>query len=485
MLELIGRESEIKVLSQILKSPNAELAVLYGRRRVGKTHLIRSYFAQNSLYIEFTGIQKGKLSRQLQAFSEKLSSALFNNIPLKVPTSWHEAFTLLDNEINKLPSSKKVVIFFDELPWMVTKRSQLLQEFDHFWNTRWSTRGNVKIILCGSAASWMIDNIVNATGGLHNRLTRKILLNPFDLSTTQKYLRAMGLRYTHQQVTELYMVTGGIPYYLNNLTKEKSLQQNIEALCFNKNGALYDEFPRLFESLYEQAETNLKIIRIIAKHREGISRNALIAAVGIASGGSLNKRIQELEAAGFIRTFIPYGREHRNIFYRVIDEYCLFYLKWIEPTQGHDILKGYWQSKYHSPAWYEWAGYSFENICIKHVEKIRDALELQHVGCTVASWKYIPKPGEKSTGAQIDLLFDRDDNVITLCEIKFSDKAYSITKEYAKSLAQKMDVFQTRVKTDKQLMLALIASNGLKHNLWSEDLVQAVVTLDDLFKAGS
>lgn len=483
MSALIGRESEVKVLDQVWSSAQAELLVLYGRRRVGKTHLVRSYFGDKGTYLEFTGIRKGTLRRQLQAFSEKLSAALFLGIPIKKPANWQEAFELLSTGIEKLKPSQKIVLFFDELPWMVTKKSKLLQEFDHYWNTKWSLKNNIKIILCGSAASWMIDNVVNSTGGLHNRLTRKMLLKPFDLSTTQKFLDSKGYKYNLQQITELYMVMGGIPYYLNNLVKNKSLNQNIESICFNKSGALYDEFTRVFESLFEHAEINLKLIRAIAKRRHGLSREDLIKDVKMTSGGSLNKRLRELEAAGFIQNFIPYGRESRNTYYRVIDEYCLFYLHWIEPESvyGHDIAKGYWQSKHHSPQWYEWAGYSFENICMKHAEKIRQALDIQYVACSIASWKFLSKPGVNSDGAQIDLLFDRDDGVITIFEIKFADKMYTIDKEYAKNLAKKIDVFQTNTATKKQIMLVMIAANGLKQNLWSEDLIGGVVTLEDLF----
>lgn len=483
MSELIGREPETKVLEQLWKSDQAELLVLYGRRRVGKTHLIRSHFSKKSTYIEFTGIRKGTFRRQLAAFVEKLSEVFYSSVPIKTPANWQEAFEMLSVGIEKLKPTQKIVVFFDELPWMVNRRSKLLQEFEYFWNTRWSLHKNIKIILCGSAASWMIDNVVNATGGLHNRLTRKILLKPFNLSTTKKFLESRGYKYTFQQVTELYMIMGGIPYYLNNLTKDKSLNQNIEIMCFSKTGTLYDEFSRLFESLFEQAEINLKLIRAIAKRRYGISREELISVVKMVSGGSFNKRIRELEAAGFIQSFVPYGREKRNIFYRVIDEYCLFYLSWIEPESayGHEIAKGYWQAKYHTPHWYDWAGYSFENICIKNAEKIRQALELQYIACSIASWKFISKLGEKSDGAQIDLLFDRDDGVITLCEIKFSDKPYVIDKEYAKTLVKKLEVFQLRTGTQKQLMLIMIAANGLKKNLWSEDLIDGVITLEDLY----
>lgn len=318
---------------------------------------------------------------------------------------------------------------------------------------------------------------------LHNRLTHKMLLKPFNLATTRKFLEALGHKYKLHQIIELYMVTGGIPYYLKHLTKGKFVVENIEAMCFSDNGILYDEFIRLFESLYKQADINLKIIRAMVKRKQGISRDELLKAVNMQSGGAFKKRIRELESGGFIQSFIPYGREKRDVFYRVIDEYSLFYLQWIEPAKayGHEIPKGYWQSKHHAHGWYSWAGYSFETICIKHAEQIRKALGIQNIGCTVASWRYLPKKGEKIDGAQIDLLFDRDDDAITICEVKFSNKEYVIDKAYAKNLLKKMELFESRTKTKKQLFLAMIVASGLKANLWSEDLVNAVVVLEDLF----
>ncbi len=390
---------------------------------------------------------------------------------------------MLTNELEAKYTKQKVILFFDELPWMVTKRSKLMQELDHYWNTAWSKLANLKVILCGSAASWMLDKLINAKGGLHNRLTHHMLLKPFDLNTTKTFINSIGCKLSLKQITELYMVTGGIPFYLKSLQKNLSLSQNINHLCFHSNGILYDEFHRLFESLFSQAEINLRIVRAISKQRHGISRERLLSTLKMTSGGSFNKRMKELEAAGFIRTFIPYGRQTRDSFYRLIDEFCLFYLTWIEPARrsGHEIVKNYWQSKQNTSTWHSWSGYAFESICMKHTEQIRAALDLQQIGCDVASWKYLPKHGDKADGAQIDLLFDRDDDAITLFEIKFTKNLYVIDKAYAKQLINKMEVFEKQTKTQKQLFQAMITTQGIKPNVWSEDLIHYTVTINDLF----
>jgi len=480
---VVGRNKEVKIFEQIWKSPQAELVALYGRRRVGKTHLVRSCFGDRGIYVEFTGIQKGSLKRQLRAFTTQISKVFFSGAPIQQPRNWLEAFELLNLELDKVAPSKKITLFFDELPWMATKRSKLLQELDHFWNTKWSLMPNINVILCGSAASWMIDNIIRAKGGLHNRLTRRIKLEPFNLATTKSFIEKLSFNYNYQQVCELYMVTGGIPYYLNCLDKKKSLIQNIESLCFSEEGELFDEFDLMFESLYKQSQANIRIVRAIFSKKKGIKRDDLLKKVKMKSGGSFNKRIHELEAAGFIHSFIPYGKAKKSIYFRVTDEYVNYYLKWIEPAKkaGYIITKGYWQTKYHTAEWYNWAGHTFENICLKHVEQIRSALDLQQIGCIVSSWKYIPANKSKTDGAQIDLLFDRDDNAISLFEIKYTNTAFSIDKDYAKALSRKIDVFEGQTLTKKQVMLVMITANGLKQTLWSEDLISAVVILDDLF----
>ena len=482
MQRVVGREKEIKIFDRILSSKTAEFIAVYGRRRVGKTYLISQYFSNKSVYFECTGIKDGGMHDQLKNFSDGFKQTFYPNLILATPTSWRQALELLTNKIKEIPKNKKIILFFDELPWLVTRKSKLLQELDYIWNTQWSRMGNVKLIVCGSAASWILDNLINAKGGLHNRITESIRLNPLTLAETKKYLEViMKIKLNLKQILDLYMVMGGIPFYLNKLNKNKSITQNINQLCFSRDGLLYTEFLRLFKSLFESYELNLRIIKAIAKWRYGISLNNLLKKVGKKAGGRFSDRLNELEAAGFIEKILPYGRKHRDHYYRVSDEYTMFYLNWIEDVSGKiPADSNYWQNMSKSPSWNSWSGYAFEMVCHKHVNKIINALKI-NASCLVSSWKFIPDVANKKLGAQIDLLLDRDDNAISICEIKYSTKPFSIDKSYATNLKNKIEAFQRETATNKQLFLALISTNGLKRNTWSEDLVDEVVNLEDLF----
>ena len=280
------------------------------------------------------------------------------------------------------------------------------------------------------------------------------------------------------------MIFGGIPHYLKQIEKGKSALQIINKVCFQSDGLLYEEFDRLFHSLFENAEDNLSIIKAIAKYQWGISRTEIVKSTGILSGGTLNKRLKELESAGFIQSYIPYGRKIKDHYYRVIDEYCYFYLRWIEPFKKRGIGGGkeYWQTKGKTPAAIAWAGYAFENVSFKHIDQIRQALELQTISCEIGNWRFIPQKEGKEFGAQIDLIFDRDDGVITLCENKYSENSYVLDKASAKVINNKIEVFEKHFPTKKQISFALITTTGLKPTLWSEELIHNVVTLADLMK---
>ena len=462
---IFGRAREIKVLSAIWCSKEAELVAVYSRRRVGKTYLIREFFSKKDIYFEVVGKKDGSMSEQLENFSDALSKVFHKNIPLRIPKNWKEAFNLLTKEIEKLPKSKKVLIFFDELPWMATPKSGLLQNLDYFWNSKWSRLKNLKIILCGSAAAWMIDNLINAKGGLYNRITKTILLEPFNLFETKMFLKKQGIGLKDQQILDLYMIMGGIPHYLKQIQKGKSAMQNINDICFLKSGLLYGEFPKIFKSLFDESDIHLSIIKEIAKHRYGVDRNKLLNNLNLPSGGSFNKRIGELEAAGFIQSFIPYGKKIKEHYYRILDEYTLFYLTWIEPY-ARRTLGGtkavYWPSKAKTGVWLNWVGAAFEQICYKHTDQIREALGLGKISCEIGNWRYVPAKGSKEQGAQIDLLFDRDDNTISLCEIKYSDNEFVIDKSYANSLVSKLNVFEKHFTTKKQIFWSMITTEGVR-----------------------
>ncbi|HUD01238.1 MAG TPA: ATP-binding protein [Rhabdochlamydiaceae bacterium] len=477
------REKEIQILDQIWASKEAEFLAIYGRRRVGKTYLIREYFSnKKSAYLEITGQKDGNLKDQLENFIRIFSTLFFNDLPLRPPATWKEAFELLTKEIDK--SSQPVVLFFDELPWLATPKSGMLQALDYYWNRFWNQHPKLILVVCGSAASWMLDNLINAKGGLHNRLTKTILLKPYSLKEAQQFLSYRNIHLKPKQLLDLYMVFGGIPYYLRYVEKGKSSLQTVNKICFQREGLLYEEFDRLFRSLFENASDNLSIIRAIAKGQIGISREELVKTTGFRSGGTLNKRLRELETAGFIQSYIPYGRKIKDHYYRVIDEYCYFYLRWIEPFKKRGIEGGkeYWQTKGKTPAALTWAGYAFENICLKHIDQIRHALDLQAISCDIGNWRFIPPQKQQASGAQIDLLFDREDGIITLCEIKYTDKLFILDKSQAKILMNKIEVFENYFSPKKQILFALISTNGLKQTAWSEDLIHNVVTLTDLLK---
>lgn len=480
--EIIGREKELKLLNEIYKSKDAEFLAIYGRRRVGKTHLIREFFSKKGPYFELTGQKDGALKDQLENFAKIFSEQFFGNVQIRKPESWKDAFSLLTNEIKKLPKSKKFIVFLDELPWLASKRSGLIQALDYYWNRYWSSMKNVILITCGSAASWMIEHLINAKGGLYNRLTRVILLKPFLLRDTKTFLERQGLQLSHKQLCDLYLVLGGIPYYLKQIAKGSSTIQAINKLCFQKEGLLHDEFDRLFKSLFEHSEIHVKIIRNLAMKKEGLSRNELIHKLQISTGGTLNKRLDELEAAGFLQTYVPYGNKKKNRYFRIVDEFVLFYLRWIEPskTKGLSPNKSYWQTICKTPAALAWAGHAFEILCHKHLDQIYKALELEGIICETGSWRYIPKKGSQDHGAQIDLLFDRSDGIITLCEVKYSEKIFVVDKAYSKQLANKIEIFEKHTMSKKTIELVMITFSGIRDTIWSEELINNDVIFEEL-----
>lgn len=487
--DIIGRSEELEILDQTMKSKEAEFVAIYGRRRVGKTFLIREYFSNRGFYLEATGVKDAPLESQLQQFIKVYSAVFYEGVSLKVPKSWNEAFEMVTEKIQTLPKKKKIIIFLDELPWMASRKSGLIQALDYYWNRYWSSQRNLILITCGSAASWMLDNLIYATGGLYNRITKRILLEPFNLKETEQFLESRSIRLKKKQILDLYMAMGGIPFYLKEVKKGKSTTQNIDCICFKKKGLLYSEFINLFRSLFNQAEYNLDIVRAIVNSGNAISRDRLIEITGISSGGAINRRLNELEASSFIRGYVPCGKNKRDKFFRVIDEYTLFYMKWIEPVEGgtHSGQGNYWQKISNTPAKYTWAGLAFENVCYKHIGQIGNALHLNNIAYLTGSWRFIPPKRSKDKGAQIDLIFDRNDDVITICEIKYSDKLFVIDKAYAKLLDQKIEIFEhhfpsKKKPTQKQIYLAMISTFGLKKNMYSEDLTHNEVVLNDLFK---
>jgi len=483
---IAGRAEEQEELLDMFHSKRAEFLILYGRRRIGKTFLIENFFGKKPChFFHVTGVQHGRLAEQLNAFSESVGEAFYNGASIAPATTWLDAFKELSKAIENTPKDKQSVLFLDEFPWLCTKRSRLIQALDYYWNRFWKNDPRIKLVVCGSSASWIIRKIIHHKGGLHNRNTRTLLLRPFSLGETKLFFDTSGITLTHEQIVQIYMFCGGVPYYLNYIRKGKSAAQMIDRLCFQENGILYGEFDKLFDSLFDDAQVYKELIRIIAAQREGVSRAYIKSKNGfLAKGGTLTDRLKDLEDAAFIQSFTPLGHKRQGIYYRVVDEYCYFYLKWIEAAKKTLITREknsrYWSSRTQSPAYYGWMGYVFEAICYKQIREVRQALDIG-AGAVVGVWRYSPRPESDESGAQIDLIFDRDDGVTTLCEIKYTHKPFVIDKAYAAVLRRKIALYQAHTHNKKQLHLAFISANGVKRNKYYDELVHDVVTLDALF----
>lgn len=458
---LIGRGHEHELLERKYQSDKSEFVALYGRRRVGKTFLVRSVFKQRFTF-QLTGLSGANLKTQLQNFNYAVQEQ-HPLIQLEPLSSWMEAFQVLKKIIEKSRQKKKV-IFMDELPWLDTQNSGFIQALEHFWNSWASARKDVLLVVCGSAASWMIHKLINNKGGLHNRITLRIRVEPFTLKECASFMKYKKIQLDHYQLIQLYMVLGGIPFYWDEIQKGMSAAQNINRLCFMPEGLLSNEFSNLFKSLFNRAERHEAIVEALAKKSMGLSREELITHTGIANGGNFTRLLQELEESGFIRKYIPYGKKNRDSLFQLCDFYSLFYMKFLQlhkRTTERD-----WMKMIDNPAYRAWSGYAFEQVCLMHSKEIKKALGISGVETSEFSWR----SSLDSSGAQIDLLIDRRDGVINLCEMKFAMHPFTIDKKYAAELRNKLGVFKQETNTRKALFLTMITTFGTKKNMYSDDI---------------
>ena len=472
---MIGRKTEQHILNQALISEKPELIAVIGRRRVGKTYLIRNFFG-NKLDFELVGLKDGSKNQQLTNFSFSLREAN-NGTPCDVPNDWLSAFDQLKLTLEaKKALKRKKVVFIDEFPWVATNRSKFLTGFSYFWNS-YASKANIIVIICGSAAAWMIKKVINNKGGLHNRVTRKILLQPFTLAETEAYFLHRKISFDRYQILQLYMVMGGIPHYLDQVEKGESAVQNINRICFHPQGLLRTEFDNLFSSLFTNPEKYEALIIAFSASWKGLSRSEIPTKSKIKDGGYLTRMLMELEQSGFISSYSPFGHKAKNTMYRLSDNYSLFYLKFIRPLAKNEI--GNWDSLSLTQSWKSWSGYAYENICLQHIPQIKIALGISGIHSTESS--FFAKATEKNKGTQIDLLIDRQDQVISMCEIKFYNDILTLTKKSAEKLREKRTIFKQITKTKKHIFIVLITTYGLNHNQHSSGLIDNILDMNDLF----
>ena len=469
--DIIGREKERELLNQYIDSNESEFIAIYGRRRVGKTFLIRKMFGER-LAFYMTGMDNVTMQDQLLNFTLELRKFSGKDIP--VPENWLYAFNSLATYLESLPNGNKI-IFMDELPWMDTPKSKFISALENFWNSWASNRSDIKLIVCGSATSWMIDKLINNRGGLHNRLTHRMAIEPFNLQECEQYFEAKGFGYSQKEIAECYMIMGGIPFYLKQMQKGLSVAQNIDRLFFEIGCALDGEFDNLYRALFKFSENYIRIVEALASKGKGLTRQEIIQQTKLPNNGGLTTMLKELESCGFIRQYEPFAKQKKDILYQLTDFYSLFYFRFIQKNRYRD--EHFWTNSLGSGIHRSWSGYAFEMLCLMHIAEIKKALGISGVQSLTSSWR----SNSSEEGAQIDLVIDRKDQTVNLCEMKYADRTFVIDKQYDENLRNKLASFREETKTRKSLHLTFVTTYGVKPNAYSGH-IQKEVVLEDLFK---
>ena len=469
---LISRDKEKKKLLDALQAEDSQFIAVYGRRRVGKTYLIRQTY-DKKLTFEHSGLANAGRKEQIQAFTASIKRAGLEATVM--PTNWLDAFELLKDLVEKSEENKKV-LFIDELSWMDTQKSGLLVALENFWNGWASARNDVVLVVCASATSWMLDKIIHNKGGLYNRLSCQIHLKPFKLCECEEYLKSKGISISRYDILEMYMAVGGIPYYWSLMKKGLSVAQNIDAMFFADDAPLRDEFKYLYASLFKNPQNYIDIVSTLAKKKTGLLRNEIAEETGIPNSGYLTKMLDELISCGFIRKYTVLGKKTKDALYQLIDFYTLFYYQFLQKKRDEH----YWTIQTDTSVRNTWCGLAFERVCFEHVNEIKAGLGISGVLTEVHSWAAKADKGSGTKGAQIDMVIVRNDRIINLCEMKYSISEYAYTGKDDESLRNKIAALKTACKTRYSFHPVMVTTYGLKEGMYS-GRIQAVIKMDDLF----
>jgi AAA+ ATPase superfamily predicted ATPase len=463
---MVGRLKEKDSLLRALASEYSEFVAVYGRRRVGKTFLIRETFNYKFTF-QHSGIKNGGKRIQLARFRKSLVAQGLAECP--VLKDWFDAFDALRDLIAQ-SSDRRKVVFIDEMPWLGRKDRTFVSAVEDFWNGWASARKDVLFIVCGSATSWILDKIVHSRDGLHNRVTYRIPLRPFTLRECELYAESMGLELPRAQIAECYMVLGGIPYYWHYLQRGLSVAQNIDSLFFAGEDKLENEFYELYSSLFSSPQAYIRIITALGSKKSGMTREELSQTAGVANNGALTRRLKELEQCGFIRSFTEIGKRKKGAVHQLIDNLTLFHFRFFAENLHGD--RHFWSEMTDSHIHSTWIGLAFERLCLEHLDQIKEALRIGGVKTNAHAWR--------GTSSQIDLLIDRNDGIVNLCEIKYHDGRYPITKDDDDAMRNKKSEFKEETETRKAVHVTYITPFGIKDNVYARN-VQSSVVLDDLF----
>ena len=470
---IIGRHQEQKLLEEHLRSGKAEFLAMYGRRRIGKTFLIRQFF-QNHFDFDMTGVLEGNKSEQMTAFHMALKSYGYKG---KKNQTWLDAFYALRQLLeSKIQKGKRCVIFIDELPCLDTPKAGFVHALGHFWNSWANWQSEIMLIVCGSATSWMVRNIIDDHGGLHDRVTHEMPLHPFTLSETEEYFHANGFRWKRLSLLQVYMAVGGVPYYMSLFRPSESPAIAIDRLFFGENAELQKEYRRLFVSLFRNAEPYQAIISLLSQKAEGMTRMEISKALQIDNNGKLGNMLLDLIYCDFIRKYNVREKKIKtnSALYQLTDFYTIFYNTFIKEGNSDEH---FWSRNVSSPKVKTWYGLAFERICQAHMLQIKQALGISSVKTEYYSWR----SKSLKEGAQIDIIIDRADNTINLCEVKYSDHEYSLDKDEFFKICHRQEAFEQETATNSTIIPTMITTFGLNQGQYSDQIV-VQLTMDDLFK---
>jgi len=474
---MIGRKKEMNELGRLYNSGKVELVAIYGRRRIGKTYLVDETF-KGHITFRHAGLspidknKKGQLKAQLEHFYYSL--LLQGMKKSKKPSNWLEAFYLLETFLESNDDGGRQLVFLDELPWLDTPRSGFMTAFEGFWNTWGCHRDNLMVVVCGSANSWILDNLINNHGGLYNRVTYEIKLEPFTLNECEKFFESKNVKMSRYDIVQSYMILGGVPYYMGYFQSGMSLAQNIDNVIVSKSGKLRDEYNRLFASIFSNPELMKEIVGVLYTRNAGYTRSEIVEKIGINDGGTLSQSLNALIASDFVVKYIPFGKGKKE-HYKLIDPFCMFYLHFVDKKKELDDK--FWQQNISTQQVVSWRGFAYEGVCFNHISQIKRALGITGVITTHSAWS---KRSDDVEGMQIDLLISRNDNVVNMCEIKYYGDKFVVDKGYYQVLLHRQEILSKELSPRVSIHNTLITIFGLVYNEYSS-IFSNVLTLDDLF----
>lgn len=473
-MKFVGRSYEEQMLEERLRRKEASLIVLYGRRRVGKTRLVEEFYKDVEMW-KFEGLEKQPKERQIKSFL--LSLSRFSKNPLYETAhcnDWIEAFKLLDQAIINNKLRGKFVIFFDELPYMANRRNEMISDLTWAWNNLWSKRENFTLVLCGSIASFMVNSVIRSSA-LYGRIQLEICLKPLSLKESYDFFEG---KKSQEEIVNLYMFCGGIPAYLQLFNNSSSTAVNINRLAFTKDGYFVNEFNRIFKDAFHEDRIYKKIVMLFSKYKS-LKSTELLALLEMTEGSGFNRYLDNLEKAGFIKGFAPCGKplDSKLRRYKLDDEFLHFFFKFIEPNiieisanSRRDLFSKIMLSrKYQS-----WAGFAFERMCLKHADQIAESLKIDQL--VKSHGAYYDRSTNEKEGVQIDLIFERHDPVITICEIKYH------TEKIGKWIIDEMEEKISKLQPAKaSIEKVLLTSQGITKDLEASGYFSRVLLPNCLF----